>query len=220
MPKSCDRCNESFTGFGSTCSSCRKSGSKEGVVRTCIACQSHFNGFGNLCNDCQVKAGNKCAGCGGTVYANERLGVEGLTFHPACFKCTQCGNKLGMGNFSKTKDGQFYCKVHYAQLFRLRGRYSFSEKDKETAVGMTPSTAAADEAPPPKEEPANAEAAPAAAEAAPAVAEETPAPAAEAEAAPKAAEEAPAAAEAAAEGGEAAAADGGEAAAAVAPEAQ
>jgi len=56
----------------------------------------------------------------------ERLQVEGVTFHPVCFKCSHCSNKLSLGSFSRSDEGKYYCKVHYRQLFSVRGRYDFS----------------------------------------------------------------------------------------------
>lgn len=58
----------------------------------------------------------------------EKHVIEGLLFHNTCFKCTTCGRKLGV-QFSR--NGQdFYCGTHYAELFKLRGRYDFATGDK------------------------------------------------------------------------------------------
>jgi hypothetical protein len=61
----------------------------------------------------------------------ERLDIEGLTFHKECFRCTKCDCKLG-NEFSKTQKGNFYCKVHYNQLFMLRGRFSLMDEGQLT----------------------------------------------------------------------------------------
>lgn len=52
--------------------------------------------------------------------------IEGQIFHPSCFKCSSCNGKLSAGKFAKAPDGKYYCKVHYEQMFKLRGRYSVS----------------------------------------------------------------------------------------------
>jgi len=67
-----------------------------------------------------------CAACGKTAYVMERVQVEGEIFHAACFKCTFCNGKLSLGSFAKS-DGRYYCKIHYEQLFKVRGRYDFKE---------------------------------------------------------------------------------------------
>lgn len=53
--KVCSLCMEPYTGFGHSCSSCRKRGSATsgGHPNYCQACDCHFWGFGNLCNDCK-----------------------------------------------------------------------------------------------------------------------------------------------------------------------
>mmetsp|Transcript_87672 Transcript_87672/g.203963 ORF Transcript_87672/g.203963 Transcript_87672/m.203963 type:complete len:172 (-) Transcript_87672:91-606(-) len=106
--KRCDKCGHAYTGFGATCSSCRKTkthGTTAGVPSS---------GTGN----------DKCTACGKTAYLMERIQVEGEIFHPTCFRCKHCNNKLSTGAFSKSDEGNYYCKVHYEQLFKLRGRYN------------------------------------------------------------------------------------------------
>mmetsp|Transcript_93308 Transcript_93308/g.194719 ORF Transcript_93308/g.194719 Transcript_93308/m.194719 type:complete len:154 (+) Transcript_93308:185-646(+) len=125
--KMCDKCNTPYKGFGTTCAPCRK-GASQGEPRTCQKCSHVFNGFGNLCHECSpaLSGENKCKGCGKTAYAMERINVEGEVFHPGCFKCAHCDGKLSLGKFSKSPDHKYYCKVHFEQLFKVRGRYSLS----------------------------------------------------------------------------------------------
>ena len=33
-----------------------------------------------------------------------------MFLHTACFQCHHCSRKLGLGSFSRTKEGDFYCK--------------------------------------------------------------------------------------------------------------
>jgi len=112
MSKKCDKCTKEYSGFGTTCSDCRKSKAAGGYT----------GGSGAGGADA-----NNCTACGKVAYAMERLVVEGQTFHPTCFKCTHCGNKLSLNGFSKSNDGKYYCKTHYMQLFKTRGRYSITK---------------------------------------------------------------------------------------------
>jgi len=57
----------------------------------------------------------------------ERLTIEGVVFHITCFRCEHCGNKLSTGSFAKSKTGKFYCKPHFQQLFKMKGRYSTTD---------------------------------------------------------------------------------------------
>lgn len=117
MSKKCDKCTKEYSGFGTTCSDCRKSKATGGYT----------GGSGAGGADA-----NNCTACGKVAYAMEKLVVEGQTFHPTCFKCTHCGNKLGLNAFSKSNDGKYYCKTHYMQLFKTRGRYSIGNLDEVT----------------------------------------------------------------------------------------
>jgi len=84
--------------------------------------------------------------CGKTAYVMERLQVEGEIFHNTCFKCTYCNSKLSLSSFAKAPDGKYYCKVHYQQLFKRRGRYSIKASDGE-AIGADDAEEGAEESP-------------------------------------------------------------------------
>ena len=109
MPKDCATCATSFSGWGPTCASCRKTGTN--VDKPCASTT-------NACESCQKP-----------VYAMEKTVAEGLLFHITCFKCKQCGSKLSPGKFSRAPGGSggFYCPTHYKELFRLKGRYEIDE---------------------------------------------------------------------------------------------
>lgn len=47
----CDKCGKEFSGFGGTCSDCRKAGSSGNFV-ACSQCGDYFQGFGGLCSEC------------------------------------------------------------------------------------------------------------------------------------------------------------------------
>lgn len=78
------------------------------------------NSVGNKFN--QANQSNKCQVCGKTVYAMEKLEIEGKAFHKACFKCETCKRSLSAGNYASLQ-GKFYCKPHLKQLFQLKGNY-------------------------------------------------------------------------------------------------
>jgi len=65
----------------------------------------------------------KCIKCAKSVYPAERIAVgEGQVLHKSCFRCAHCNNTLKLGNFASL-NGQYYCKPHFTQLFRLKGNY-------------------------------------------------------------------------------------------------
>ncbi|KAL6075726.1 Xin actin-binding repeat-containing protein 2 [Balamuthia mandrillaris] len=65
----------------------------------------------------------KCVKCEKTVYPGDRISVEGKVFHKACFRCQECQGTLSLGSYAAL-DGQYYCKPHFKQLFKLKGNYS------------------------------------------------------------------------------------------------
>ncbi|KAI9002415.1 hypothetical protein BC832DRAFT_561542 [Gaertneriomyces semiglobifer] len=68
-------------------------------------------------------ATNKCNGCGKTVYAMEQVVIDSNVFHKSCLKCAHCKSTLKMGNLA-SMNGEYYCKPHFKQLFKLKGNYS------------------------------------------------------------------------------------------------
>lgn len=49
--------------------------------------------------------------------------MEGESFHKQCFKCAHAGCPLTHSSYASL-DGTLYCKVHFAQLFMVKGTYS------------------------------------------------------------------------------------------------
>lgn len=49
--------------------------------------------------------------------------MEGECFHKQCFKCAHAGCPLTHSSYASL-DGTLYCKVHFAQLFMVKGTYS------------------------------------------------------------------------------------------------
>lgn len=66
--------------------------------------------------------GDYCAHCDKKVYFVEKLEMDGLVFHKACFRCGECNTKLTARTYAKAS-GNVYCKAHYSQLFKLKGNY-------------------------------------------------------------------------------------------------
>jgi len=113
MGKKCDRCNQDFKGFGTTCPDCRKSPEKAKVV-----------------NDDNV-AVDHCIVCKKRVYVTERLSIDDLLMHQTCFRCAQCNSKLTPGAFARDKEtGIFFCPTHYKEQYMSRGRYGISISDE------------------------------------------------------------------------------------------
>ncbi|CAD7925789.1 unnamed protein product [Amoebophrya sp. A120] len=104
MVKACDKCQTEFKGWGTTCAACRKTGAGGGAATA-------------------ASASTACHACGKTVYAMEKLVIDGTLFHKDCFRCKMCNGKLMIGKFSRAPTGEFYCPTHFKELFRLRGRY-------------------------------------------------------------------------------------------------
>ena len=55
--------------------------------------------------------GNKCAGCGKTVYSNEQLKAVNAVWHPVCLKCTTCQVTLSLKTV-EAFNKQPYCRSH------------------------------------------------------------------------------------------------------------
>ncbi|KAI8817453.1 uncharacterized protein EV422DRAFT_509029 [Fimicolochytrium jonesii] len=64
----------------------------------------------------------KCTTCAKPVYLMEQLVVDNNTFHKTCLKCNHCKATLKMGNLA-SMNGEYYCKPHFKQLFKLKGNY-------------------------------------------------------------------------------------------------
>jgi len=108
MTKKCDRCYEPYKGFGTTCSSCRKNSSAASPAGT-----KSLSGSPGI---------ERCDLCAKTVYAMEKLAVEGRVFHKDCFRCAACGRKLAGNDFDKNELG-FFCPAHSQQLNSVTGGY-------------------------------------------------------------------------------------------------
>jgi hypothetical protein len=62
---------------------------------------------------------DKCDVCTRTVYATEKLVLEGkeqrVVLHKLCFRCKHCNKALEVGKYTAA-DGVYYCEPHYKQL--------------------------------------------------------------------------------------------------------
>ncbi|CAM8899632.1 unnamed protein product [Rhodiola kirilowii] len=66
---------------------------------------------------------DKCSACQKTVYPLEKVTMEEEIFHKQCFRCAHAGCPLTHSSYASL-DGTLYCKVHFAQLFMVKGTYS------------------------------------------------------------------------------------------------
>jgi hypothetical protein len=73
---------------------------------------------------------DKCIKCDKLVYSDEKLVIDSKILHASCFRCVKCNTKLQPGNYAAL-DGSDYCKVHFKEAFKLKGRYDFGEKSAE-----------------------------------------------------------------------------------------
>ncbi|XP_064400603.1 LIM domain and actin-binding protein 1-like [Halichondria panicea] len=64
----------------------------------------------------------ECATCGKVVYVMERLEADKVVYHKTCFKCVVCKKTLSTGTYAALQ-GSTYCKVHFKQLFKIKGNY-------------------------------------------------------------------------------------------------
>jgi len=61
--------------------------------------------------------GKKCEICGKTAYAGEQIHFEKKVYHPNCFKCAECGRKMGAHEAMLEKEsGKLYDRRCYAKL--------------------------------------------------------------------------------------------------------
>jgi recombinational DNA repair protein (RecF pathway) len=65
---------------------------------------------------------NKCGVCDKTVYLNESVSMESVLSPPSCMKCSECGNRVSPTNCAMYQ-GIMFCKPHFKQLFKMRGKY-------------------------------------------------------------------------------------------------
>ncbi|MEQ2160913.1 Cysteine-rich protein 2-binding protein [Goodea atripinnis] len=54
---------------------------------------------------------DKCARCGDSVYAAEKIMGAGKPWHKNCFRCAKCGKSLESTTQTE-KDGEIYCKAN------------------------------------------------------------------------------------------------------------
>uniref|UniRef100_A0A8C8JUG6 F-actin monooxygenase n=1 Tax=Oncorhynchus tshawytscha TaxID=74940 RepID=A0A8C8JUG6_ONCTS len=80
-----------------------------------------------------------CHFCSKRVYVMERLSAEGYFFHRECFRCDVCSSTLRLGGHAyNSKQGKFYCKLHYSQR---QPRHQSSSKFQRRTVKQLSVTA-------------------------------------------------------------------------------
>ncbi|TPX37627.1 hypothetical protein SmJEL517_g00699 [Synchytrium microbalum] len=98
-------------------------------VKPLAASKASSGSQGNL-----ASGGKKCELCAKTVYFMEEISLDNKYFHKTCLKCTHCHSTLRLGNLA-AMNGNYYCKPHFKELFRLKGNYSegFGAEDPKKA---------------------------------------------------------------------------------------
>ncbi|KAM7479932.1 hypothetical protein LguiA_028145 [Lonicera macranthoides] len=86
---------------------------------------------------------DKCVACKKTVYPIEKVGVDGTSYHRACFKCSHGGCVISPSNYV-AHEHQLYCRHHHAQLFMQKGNFSQLDNKHDEAKVATEETAAAE----------------------------------------------------------------------------
>eukprot|EP00055_Hartaetosiga_balthica_P009079 m.35364 g.35364 ORF g.35364 m.35364 type:complete len:380 (-) comp6598_c0_seq1:437-1576(-) len=88
----------------------------------------------------QPPRANTCKVCAKAVFYMEKVVADEQVYHKTCFKCTQCKKTLSTGTYASL-DGKLFCKPHFKQLFKLKGRYNFAkdgeEKNAPSSVHVT-----------------------------------------------------------------------------------
>ncbi|GKV14256.1 hypothetical protein SLEP1_g25157 [Rubroshorea leprosula] len=83
---------------------------------------------------------DKCVACKKTVYPIEKVQVDGMPYHKACFRCSHGGCVISLSNYV-AHEQRLYCRHHHNQLFKEKG--NFSQLDKHEDVnGVTENTVA------------------------------------------------------------------------------
>uniref|UniRef100_A0A674ML20 Xin actin-binding repeat-containing protein 1-like n=2 Tax=Takifugu rubripes TaxID=31033 RepID=A0A674ML20_TAKRU len=70
----------------------------------------------------QLPEREMCSACLTPVYPMEKMLANKLILHNNCFCCKTCKKKLSLHNYSSIY-GEFYCTLHYKQLFKGKGNY-------------------------------------------------------------------------------------------------
>uniref|UniRef100_A0A7N0TXY6 LIM zinc-binding domain-containing protein n=1 Tax=Kalanchoe fedtschenkoi TaxID=63787 RepID=A0A7N0TXY6_KALFE len=66
---------------------------------------------------------DKCVACKKTVYPIEKVGVDGSSYHKACFRCGHGGCVISPSNYV-AHEQRIYCRHHHTQLFKQKGNFS------------------------------------------------------------------------------------------------
>ncbi|KAL3726892.1 hypothetical protein ACJRO7_031745 [Eucalyptus globulus] len=77
----------------------------------------------------------KCVACKKTIYPIEKVGVDGTSYHKACFRCSHGGYVISPSNYI-THLNCLYCKHHHNQLFKVKG--NFSQLNKHAKIEEVP----------------------------------------------------------------------------------
>jgi len=79
----------------------------------------------------QKSSGTSCEVCSKTVYPMEQILMDNKIYHKLCFRCCKCQKALSPTVVSKM-NGNLFCKPHYIELFKKRGRYDDIDVSKQS----------------------------------------------------------------------------------------
>ncbi|KAK6128198.1 hypothetical protein DH2020_038060 [Rehmannia glutinosa] len=100
----------------------------EGAPKTARVDRSVEQGAGNSkMSSFFAGTQDKCVACSKKVYPLEKVAVDGVSYHRACFKCSHGGCVISPSNYV-AHEHQLYCRHHHTQLFKQKG--NFSQLDK------------------------------------------------------------------------------------------
>jgi len=68
-----------------------------------------------------------CVVCQKRVYFSEKLVLNETMYHKNCFRCSKCSRMLTTGDYC-TLEGVIFCKPHYIETFKLKGKYEAGSK--------------------------------------------------------------------------------------------
>ncbi|XP_062895696.1 zyxin-like [Mobula hypostoma] len=93
---------------------------------TCSQCRAQLQGRQfyevegrPLCESCHQETLEKCSACGQPIH-EKMLRATGKAFHPECFTCGDCGQRLEGRPFLVDPEGKVYCVEDYHRRFAPR----------------------------------------------------------------------------------------------------
>lgn len=134
--KVCDKCGETFTGFGTICSGCRKLGG-HGAIRSCEICGAFLQSYGAACQDCV--AGDKDTHA--SLWLRLRFPVElkGKVddARRSISQCVDAAQGKVYDVFAEHDDEEFLLRVGFENAAALLAFIKTSKVHLDSAVAVT-----------------------------------------------------------------------------------